>query len=73
MGLAKTGLVSFIFRFKAPFLKVDERMTSSTAEVTLPAATKMRPGDAVCIGVFTEDNPQMLRADVALFSKYLEP
>ncbi len=48
-------------------------MTSSTAEVTLPAATKMRPGDAVCIGVFTEDNPQMLRADVALFSKYLEP
>ena len=36
-------------------------------------ASQMRAGDAVCIGVFTKDDPQMLNADVALFSKYLTP
>ena len=37
------------------------------------AASHMRAGDAVCIGVFTKDNPRMLVADVALFSKHLTP
>ena len=37
------------------------------------AASQMRPGDAVCIGVFTKDDPQMLNADIALFSKYVTP
>ena len=37
------------------------------------AAEQMRAGDAVCIGVFTKDDPQMLSTDVALFSKYLTP
>ncbi len=29
----------------------------------------MRPTDAVCVGVYTEHNPNMLREDVELFEK----
>ena len=30
-------------------------------------ASKMRPMDAVCVGVFTKDDPQMLEEDIGLF------
>ena len=30
-------------------------------------AAAMRPGDAVCVGVFPKDNPLMLQEDVELF------
>jgi len=33
------------------------------------AARSMRPGDAVCVGVYTENNPDMLREDVELFER----
>ncbi len=36
----------------------------------IPFAVKsMRPGDAVCVGVFTKDNPGMLAEDVAIFEE----
>jgi len=31
----------------------------------------MRPGDAVCIGVYTAADPKMIAKDVALFEKYI--
>lgn len=34
-------------------------------------AQQMRPSDAVCVGVFMKDDPSILSANVALFSKYL--
>jgi len=33
------------------------------------AAAHLRPQDAVCIGIYTGDNPHMLREDVALFMR----
>ena len=35
------------------------------------AAKAMRPNDAVCVGVYTKDNPDMLKQDVALLEKHL--
>jgi hypothetical protein len=34
-------------------------------------AQHLRPGDATCIGVFTKDNPNMIRDDIALFEQAL--
>ena len=34
------------------------------------AASKMRPCDAVCVGVFTKDSPDMLEQDVRLFERH---
>jgi len=34
-------------------------------------ARHMRPGDAVCVGVFTKDNPNMLAEDIALLLENL--
>lgn len=31
------------------------------------AASQMRPQDAVCVGIYTQDNPHMLQEDLALF------
>lgn len=31
------------------------------------AARHLRPGDAVCVGVFTKENPEMIRQDLELF------
>ena len=39
------------------------------AEAFAFAAKSMRPGDAVCVGVYTEHDPDMLRADVGLLEK----
>lgn len=36
------------------------------------AAEAMRPNDAVCVGVYTEHNPNMLREDVELLEKALD-
>ena len=33
------------------------------------ACSKMRPGDMVCVGVFTRDKPGMLREDVEVFER----
>lgn len=41
------------------------------AEAFEYAAKAMRPGDAVCVGVYTEHNPNMLREDVELFETNL--
>lgn len=35
-------------------------------------ARQLRPNDAVCVGVYTEEKPDMLAEDVALFAKALE-
>jgi hypothetical protein len=35
------------------------------------AAAALRPGDAVCVGVFPQDHPSMLEEDVALFEAAL--
>jgi len=32
----------------------------------------MRPVDVVCVGIFTEDDPEMISRDVALFEEYVE-
>ena len=37
------------------------------AEALAFAAEHMRPHDAVCVGVFTKDNPRMIAEDVAIF------
>ncbi len=34
-------------------------------------AENLRPQDAVCIGIYSEDNPEMLREDVEIFSRSL--
>lgn len=34
------------------------------------AAKAMRPMDAVCVGIFSKDDPHMLEKDIALFEKY---
>ncbi|HUU27146.1 MAG TPA: hypothetical protein VM123_04970 [archaeon] len=41
------------------------------AEAFAYAAGCMRPEDAVCVGVYTEKNPEMLEEDVNLLGKYL--
>ncbi len=41
------------------------------AEAFAHVAAGMRPGDAVCVGVFTRDKPQMLKEDVELLQKAL--
>jgi hypothetical protein len=35
------------------------------------AAKAMRPQDAVCVGIFSKDDPLMLQKDVKLFEKYV--
>ncbi|MBI9043776.1 MAG: hypothetical protein JEZ06_04780 [Anaerolineaceae bacterium] len=35
------------------------------------AASKMRSNDAVCVGIYPKDNPNMLRENIELLSKYL--
>lgn len=35
------------------------------------AAKAMRPGDAVCVGIYTEQNPNMLQEDVSLLERSL--
>lgn len=42
------------------------------SEAFAVVARHLRPGDAVCIGVFTKDNPTMLADDLALFEKALQ-
>lgn len=39
------------------------------AEAFEYAANAMRPGDAVCVGIYTEHNPNMLREDVERFDR----
>jgi hypothetical protein len=39
------------------------------AEAFAFAARTMRPGDGLCVGVFTKDDPDMLEADVRLFER----
>jgi hypothetical protein len=41
------------------------------AEAFAYAARAMRPNDAVCVGVYTEHNPNMLREDVELLERHL--
>ena len=41
------------------------------AEAFAFAASKMRANDAVCVGVYPKDNPNMLREDVALLEQAL--
>jgi len=41
------------------------------AEAFAVVARSLRPGDAVCVGVYPKDKPDMLREDVALFEKSL--
>lgn len=36
------------------------------------AARHMRPGDAVCIGVYTAQDPKMIRRDIRLLEAYLQ-
>ena len=36
------------------------------------AAEAMRPGDAVCVGIFSKDNPDMLREDVEILEQALD-
>jgi hypothetical protein len=36
------------------------------------AASKMRPNDAVCVGIYQKDNPAILRQDVELLEESLE-
>jgi hypothetical protein len=42
------------------------------AEAFAFAARQMRPGDAVCVGIHTGDNPNMLKEDVDLLEESLE-
>jgi len=39
-------------------------------EALREAISFMRPGDAVCVGIFAGDDPDMLREDVAIFERY---
>jgi len=41
------------------------------AEALAYAAAKMRPGDAVCVGIHAKDKPDMLREDVRLLQEAL--
>lgn len=36
------------------------------------ASQAMRPMDAVCVGIFSKDDPEMLEKDVMFFKKYVE-
>lgn len=40
-------------------------------EALLLAARHMRPGDAVCVGIFTRDNPSMIAEDIAYLQEGL--
>jgi hypothetical protein len=41
------------------------------AEAFAFAARHLRPGDAVCVGIYDEHKPDMLREDVRLFEQAL--
>lgn len=60
--------VALIQELKRPAIhyKIMAAGRTPPAEALAFAARHMRPTDAVCIGVFTKDNPDMLREDLEL-------
>lgn len=45
---------------------------SDPREGILFAAGQMRPGDAMCVGVYTKDNPGMIAEDMGYFEEGLK-
>lgn len=66
-------MVSTIKRLKKPAIhyKVLAAGRNKPEEALAFAAKHLRPQDAVCIGVFTKDNPHMLEEDVSILEKHL--
>jgi hypothetical protein len=66
-------MTELIQRLSRPVIhyKVLAAGRNDPAEALAYAAKKMRPCDAVCVGVYNEGKPDMLREDVELLTKNL--
>jgi hypothetical protein len=65
-------MVKLIQKLKHPAIhyKILAAGRKSPREAFEFAARHLRPGDAVCIGIYPEHKPEMLVEDAALFTKY---
>lgn len=67
----RAGMVETIARLRKPVIhyKIFAAGRNDPAQAFAFVARHLRPSDAVCIGVFTKDNPTMLADDIALFQQ----
>ena len=66
-------MTSLIKNLKKPVIhyKIMAAGRNNPTEAFRFAAGSMRPGDAVCVGFFTKDNPDMIEEDIHLFESAL--
>lgn len=69
----RTAMITLIQTLPRPVIhyKVMAAGRNQPAEALAHVAKSMRAGDAVCVGVFTQDAPHMLSQDVRLLEKSL--
>jgi hypothetical protein len=69
----REAMAAAIARIDKPVIhyKIFAAGRNDPAQAVRYAAAHMRPRDAVCIGVYTEDHPGMLQEDLALFEAAL--
>ena len=67
------SMIDLIGRLSKPVIhyKVLAAGRNDPAEAFATVAKHLRPNDAVCVGVFTRDQPHMVREDVDLFEAAL--
>lgn len=70
----RQAMTDMIQRLSRPVIhyKILAAGRNDPAEAFLWAARSMRPNDAVCVGVYTEDDPDMLAEDVRIFEQSLQ-
>jgi len=69
----RDSMIDLIGRLSKPVIhyKVLAAGRNDPAEAFATVAKHLRPNDAVCVGVFTRDHPDMVREDVDLFEAAL--
>ena len=71
----RTAMVSVIHNLATPAIhyKVFAAGRKSPSPALAFVAKNLRPQDAVCLGIFPKDNPNMLAEDIALLENALNP